>query len=162
MARISFKKGDEYALKLSKFAAGADEVAKKAIHAGANIVADRMKAGIKSLPTEKFRYLRDGDKFRGVTESQKKDLEESFGITPIAKDKNGDLNAKLGFDDYGSFPTKKYPKGVPNQLLARAVESGSSVRYKTPFVRPAVNASKKPAVTEMACVIDEEAKKIFE
>ena len=57
------------------------------------------------------------------------------------------------------MPTKQYPKGLPNQLLARAIESGSSVRQKKPFVRPAVTATKKQAIAEMEKIIDEEVEK---
>ncbi len=161
MARISFKGGDEYALKLSQLASGADDVAKKAIYQAAKIVADKISANIAALPTESYRYLRGGDKFSGVPEREKNDLKESFGVTPIQQNADGDWNVKIGFDGYGSTPTKKYPKGLPNQLLARSIESGSSVRQKRPFVRPAVNAVKKQAINEMHAVIDEEIQKII-
>ena len=161
MARMTFKAGDEYAIKLSKLATGQEEIAKKAIYAAAAIVADRIKANLNALPEEKFRYLRDGEKFVGVPERQKKDLIDSFGITPITTDSKGNWNAKIGFDGYGSIPTKKYPNGLPNQLLARAIESGSSVRRKKPFVRPAVNATKKQAQAKMAEIIDKEIEKIM-
>lgn len=159
MARMSFKASDDYALKLSKLAAQTEEVAKKAIYAAANIVADKVASNLAALPTDKFRRLKDGEQFTGLPESQKKDLQDSFGVTPIKQDEDG-WNAHIGFDGYGSKPTEKYPKGVPNQLLARAVESGSSVRQKTPFVRPAVNATKKDAIEAMNRVIDEELGKI--
>ena len=161
MARMTFKAGEEYAIKLSKLATGQEEIAKKAIYAAAGIVADRIKANLNALPEEKFRYLRDGEKFVGVPERQKKDLIDSFGITPITTDNKGNWNAKIGFDGYGSIPTKKYPNGLPNQLLARAIESGSSVRRKKPFVRPAVNATKKQAQAKMAEIIDKEIEKIM-
>jgi len=158
---MTFKAGEEYAIKLSKLATGQEEIAKKAIYAAAAIVADRIKANLNALPEEKFRYLRDGEKFVGVPERQKKDLIDSFGITPITTDSKGNWNAKIGFDGYGSIPTKKYPNGLPNQLLARAIESGSSVRRKKPFVRPAVNATKKQAQAKMAEIIDKEIEKIM-
>jgi hypothetical protein len=44
MARIRFKGSDEYALKLSQLASGADDVAKKAIYQAAKIVADKISA----------------------------------------------------------------------------------------------------------------------
>lgn len=159
MARISFKAGDEYALKLSKLATNSDDIAKKAIFEAANIVADKIKANLNSLPDEKFRYLKNGETFNGVPKVQKKDLIDSFGITPIKKDTDG-WNAKIGFDGYGSVPTKAYPQGLPNQLLARAIESGSSVRQKKPFIRPAVNATKKKALDKMRDIIDDEVKKL--
>lgn len=161
MARMTFKAGDEYALKLSKLATGSEEIAKKAVYAGAKVVADAIKANIQALPYDKYRLLKKGERFTGVSNKQKNDLATSFGITPIERDGNGDWNAKLGFDGYGSEPTKKYPKGLPNQLLARAIESGSSVRAKRPFVRPAVNATKRQAQAEMGRVVDEETQKLM-
>ena len=160
MARMTVKATDDYALKLSKLAAQTEEVAKKAIYAAANIVADKVASNLAALPEDKFRRLKDGEQFTGLPESQKKDLQASFGVTPIKQDDAGNWSAHIGFDGYGSNPTKKYPKGVPNQLIARAVESGSSVRQKTPFVRPAVNATKKEAIDAMERVIDEELGKI--
>lgn len=156
---MTFRVGDEYAMKLSKLASDQDEIAKKAIYAGAKVVADKIKNNLEALPTEKFRHLKDGEQFSGLPVEQKKDLVDSFGITPITEDEKGNYNTKLGFDGYGSTPTKKYPSGVPNQLIARAVESGSSVRQKIPFARPAVNAAKKPAKAVMAKVIEDETKK---
>jgi len=157
MASFAFKGTAEYALKLAKLAD--DEMYKKAIFAAADIVADKIKSNMDALPTDKFRHLGDGEQFSGVPAEQKRDLQDSFGIAPIARDNNGDWNTKLGFDGYGSIPTRKYPQGVPNQLLARAVESGSSVRRKTPFVRPAVTAAKKAAYEAMGQVVDAEIEK---
>ena len=159
MARMTFKAGDEYALKLSRLATNSENIAKKAIYGAAKIVADKIKSNLEALPEDRFRFLRYGDKFAGVPKRQKKDLVDSFGITPITTDNKGNWNTKIGFDGYGSIPTKKYPNGLPNQLLARAIESGSSVRQKKPFVRPAVNATKKQAIAEMERIIDEEIKK---
>ena len=80
---------------------------------------------------------------------QWKDLAEGLGIAKPDVDHQGNTNTKVGFKGYGSHPTKKYPKGVPNALLARAVESGSSVRKKTPFVRPGTNKARSKAIDEM-------------
>jgi len=146
---------------LDKLGEKAPEVTKKAVYAGTKVVADEIRKNISALPAEKSRYLRGGDKFSGVPEQQKKDLLDSLGITPISVDRNGNTNAKVGFDGYGSIPTKKYPKGLPNQLLARSIESGSSVRQKRPFVRPAVNAAKKKAQEEMGRVVESEIKKLM-
>lgn len=147
LARIMFKDGHEYALKLSRLEAQSERVAKEAIYEGAKIVADKIRENI--------------DTIHNIHRYQKEDLKESFGITPILLDKKGIWNTHIGFDGYGSHPTKAYPKGLPNQLLARAVESGTSFRSATPFVRRAVNATKKPAADKMKEVIDTETKKIM-
>ncbi len=163
MAKISFSRDKEYMQKLRKLEERftTDEVIEKAVYKGAGIVTDAIRTHLSKIPTVKYRHLSKGEVFTGLSEYEKKDLEASFGLTKIRKDRNGFIHAKAGFDGYGSFPTRSYPKGVPNQLLARSVESGSTVRMKKPFVRPAVNASRKKAIETMEEVIDDELKKIF-
>ncbi len=138
MARFAFKAGDEYAIKLSRLVTNHDEIAKKAIYGAVEIVADKIKSNLKGV----------------LSEEATGELVESFGVTPIDKDKQGNWNAKVGFDGYDS-------KGVPNQLKARVLESGSSKQKKRPFVRPAMNATKKQARAKMEQIIEEEYKKIF-
>lgn len=153
MARMEIRGFDELELQLSKLAD--PELAKDVVMAGAQPVADEIRKSIEALPEDKFRRLKKGEVFIGVPRQQKQDLLDSLGITPPDIDFDGSTNTKIGFDGYGKIPTKKYPKGVPNQLLARAVESGSSVRKKTPFIRKAVNKSKKLAEAEMQKKLDE-------
>lgn len=137
IARMSFMAGEEFALALSRLATGSEEISKKAIFAGADIIADKIKSNLE-----------------GVLSSEATgELVASFGVTPIERDKDGDWNAKVGFDGYDS-------DGVANQLKARVIESGSSQQQKRPFVRPAVNATKGQVVDKMGQVIDEEIKKL--
>lgn len=153
MARMEIRGFDELELQLSKLAD--PEISKEVVQAGAQPIADQIRKNLEGLPEDKFRYLNKGEVFVGVPKQQKKDLLNSLGITPPDIDFDGNTNIKIGFDGYGKMPTKKYPKGVPNQLLARAVESGSSVRKKTPFIRKAVNKAKKLAEAEMQKKLDE-------
>lgn len=163
MARISFKGQGEYFEKLQQLeqAFAKDATLEKAVRAGAVPVADQIRSNLSAVPSKPFRKLKPGELIHGLSDSEKKDLEASFGLAPITRDKNGFVHTKAGFDGYGSFPTKTYPQGVPNALVARAAESGSSVRNKVPFVRPAVNATRKESVEAMENVIDGELKKIF-
>lgn len=158
---MTFKAGDEYALKLSKLAANADEIAKKAIYSAADIVAGEIKKNLVSNLRDPA-YAGKGSygkskagSWGGKSSVPKGDLMESFGITPISQDEDGNWNAKIGFDGYDR-------KGVPNQLKARAMESGTSTLRKRPFVRPAVNATKKKAIDVMNEIVDQECKKIFD
>lgn len=164
MAKITFKNQEDYFLKLRQldYHFIKEKTLEKAVYAGSAVVADKIRENLEALPEENFRFLMPGDVFIGVPEEMKKDLVDSFGLTPIERDKSGFMHTKAGFEGYGRFPTKTYPKGVPNPLLARAVESGSSVRLKVPFVRPAVNATRKEAIQVMDDVLDEELKKIFD
>lgn len=153
MARLEIKGFEEIELQLSKLAD--PKLAKDLVMAGAQPVADEIRKSIEGLPEDKFRYLKKDEIFTGVPKNQKKDLLDSLGITPPDIDYDGNTNTKIGFDGYGSMPTKKYPKGVPNQLLARSIESGSSVRKKTPFIRKATNKAKKQVEAEMQKKLDE-------
>lgn len=161
MARMTFRASEEYELKLLKYQQRSPEIIKAAIYAGAKVVADAIKKALDALPTDTFRFLRNGEKFNGPTSHEKEDLQAAFGVTPITLGKDGNYSAKIGFDGYGSIPTNKYPNGVPNQLVARSIESGSTVRKKTPFVRTAVNRVKKAAQEAMAKAADAEIEKIY-
>lgn len=162
MANITFPGLGEYGEKLRQLeeAFASDEPLERAVAKGAKPVADEIRNQLDGVPAQKFRRLYGDDQFTSLSESEKADLLASFGLTPVKNDR-GYIHTKAGFDGYGSHPTKGYPQGVPNQLVARATESGSSVRQKHPFVRPAVNSTKNNAIREMEKSIDEDLKKIF-
>lgn len=137
LARFAFKAGDDYALKLSRLATESDKIAKKAIYEGAKIVANQIKENLEGI----------------LSEDATGDLVDSFGITPIAKDDAGNWNAKIGFDGYDR-------EGTPNQLKARALESGTSNQDKRPFIRPAINKTRRHVIKKMGEVIEDEIKKL--
>lgn len=140
MARMTVNLGEDYLLKLSQLAEHSEETIKKAIYKGAGIVTDQIRENLEA-------NLAGSEQSTGA-------LEGSLGISPVAMDRDGVWNAKIGFDGYDE-------KGVPNQLKARVMESGSSKIRKRPFVRPAVNATKKAAVEAMQKVVDEEIENIM-
>lgn len=153
MAKMTFKAGDDFALKLSSLAAGSEGIAKKAVYAGAAIVTDEVRHRLVENIKDPESAARSGlELFKNKHNDTTGDLVTSLGITPIKKSKDGYWNAKIGFDGYDS-------KGVPNQLKARVMESGSSTIKKRPFVRPAVSATKKAAQAAMGQVVDEEIQK---
>lgn len=162
LARIKFGRLKEYELKLSKLGDNIEDIAGKAIYEGAKIVADEVKAQLDGLNTATdeiamMRYREQRPTY--ITERAKEGLISSFGVTPLSKDKEGVYNVKLGFDGYNDVKTKKYPNGQPNQLIARACESGSSAMIKQPFFRKAVQATKKKAEARMADILDKEIDK---
>ncbi|HCC00545.1 MAG TPA: hypothetical protein DEP42_04930 [Ruminococcaceae bacterium] len=159
MARMLIKASEAYTLMLSRLQTNQEKIAKQAVYAGAKVVADKIKQNLVALPEENFKHLKNGEQFSGLPKRHKLDLVHSFGIAKISLDNQGNWNTKIGFDGYGSMPTKKYPNGLPNQLLARSIESGSSVRKKTPFVRPGLNSSKGEAEKQMEQVINEALQK---
>lgn len=116
MAKIEFKGMDEYAKKLAQLGAGAEGVCKYAVYDAAGIVIDAIK---ENTPVDTG------------------DLRNSIKLTHFKND-NGYIYTKVIFDGYDR-------KGTPNALKANAIESGTSRMQKHPFIRPAVNRSKKAA-----------------
>ena len=165
MAKIEFKGIDEYAKVLATLGNESEEIVKSAVYKGAAIVADEIKSGINSIP------IQEGDnglppvgtpenKLYGISRKQKGDLMDSFGLAPMEND--GDyIQTKAGVDGYGSIPTKKYPGGVPNVMLMRSIESGTSFRDKHPVFRQATNRARKRAEEAMKNEIDNQMQKYF-
>lgn len=161
MAKMTVKAGEEWALKLGKLGERSGAIAKQAIFPAADLVIERIKANLQALPEDEFRFLRGGDVFTGVPAELKSELYAAFGLTPMQKDRDGVWNTKVGVDGYSQQKTRKYKSGVPLPMLARSIERGTSVRKATPFVKPAVQKSKKEAIAKMQQVIDEETEKIM-
>lgn len=162
MATIRFSKLRDYEIALGKLGDKTPEICGKAIHEGAKIIADEVKNNLNSLnvTTDELAMMKakKGEPTY-ITRRAKEGLIESFGVTPMQKDRDGIYNVKLGFDGYNAVKTKKWPKGQPNQLIARACESGSSAMIKQPFFRKAVQSTKKKAEKRMGEILDEEIKK---
>lgn len=161
MAKWIVGKGlDSYISYLQKIDAVTDEAIGEAVYEMAKGVADSVRSGIQALPTVSNRAniatYKKG--YSRLSDEEKQGLLDGFGVSPM-QDDGGYINVKLGFDGYNSVKTKKYPQGQPNALIARVTESGSSYREKTPFMRPAVNASRKQAEAAGREIID---KKIAE
>ena len=118
-------------------------VMKAAVYAGAGILADAVKREIDNLP-EQSGYMRNGQRRNVIGKHNKRMLKERLGISRITA--TGDkADAVVSFDGYNDRPTKKYPSGVPIAMLARSIESGSSVRQKNPFIRRAYNSARTQA-----------------
>ena len=124
---------------------------------------DKIRENIQALPAQPDSYglIAYRNKWSApLTDTAKRGLLEGLGITTM-EDDNGFYNVKIGFDGYNELRTRKYPKGQPNQLIARSIESGTSISEKRPFVTPAIRATRKEAQQAMANVIDEETEKIM-
>ena len=162
MATIRFSKLRDYELMLGKIGDASKDICGAAIYEGAKIIADEVKNNLNSLnvTTDELAMLKakKGEPTY-ITQRAKEGLIKSFGVTPMSQDDSGIYNVKLGFDGYNDVKTKKWPKGQPNQLIARACESGSSAMIKQPFFREAVQKTRKKTESRMAEVLDEKIKK---
>lgn len=133
----TFKPLEKFEIALSKIGDEMEEIAKKAIYAGAAIIADKMKVNLENV----------------ISDDSTGQLVASMGITPISN-KDSEWSAKVGFDGYNT-------EGVAFQLIARVIESGTSVHTKKPFVRTTLNQTKSQVVEEMNKIIEEEIGKLI-
>lgn len=159
MANISFKVDvTEFQVMLENLGTATDGLAKRAIFEGAKVVAEEVKSQIESIPEDKFRRLKEDERFEYATDAEKKGLLEGLGITKMEGDPIKGWNAKIGFDGYaeGTLKSKSYPKGRPNAMLARALETGTTVNAKYPFMRRAINRSREKAIQAMERQINED------
>ena len=152
---------DEYMAALSSLGADTEKIVAEAMYDGAGMLVEECKKNIQALPVEDG-YMQPGIKRNCVTSSEKEDLLKSIGIARYQK-KGDTLSTAIGFHTgYSSHKTKQYPNGVPIPLIARSVESGSSVRVKHPFMRTAVNSTKDRIASLMAEKMHEEIAKKME
>ena len=118
---------DDFISKLQKLGDEAEGMAKRAVFSGAGVIADAVKA---------------------ATPVDLGDLSGSLGITKISVFADV-AETRVGYDGYDR-------KGVPNQLKARAYESGTSRgQPKRPFFRPAANGARQAAIGAMASEVDD-------
>lgn len=158
----------DYVAQINQLSHHSLEICQKASAKGAAVVADACKSEINGLATQAEVYAlgayqkhqKDNGTHKAMlSPRQKEGLEESMGLAPMRND-HGYINTKLGFDGYNKVVTKTYPKGQPNALIARSLESGSSAFDKDPFVRRATTASKAKAEKAIETALDNEIKKI--
>lgn len=149
---------DEYIYKLDQMHANTEEMIGRSIFPGAAIVTDAIRAGIESIPEAPKQYAR-GMK-TGLTASQKAGLLDGLGIAVMRND-GGFLNVKVGMDGYNSTVTKRWPKGQPNALIIRSLESGTSFQLRQPVIGPAIRASRQAAIQKMKEQFDEETRKVM-
>lgn len=161
MAIIQFKKGWDYIAKVSKLEAELkDQVLGSAIYGAAGIVADETRQKLEQVPTDEG-FGTENEPTRGPRKRQKEALMQSFGISSMQDDGTGYLHVKIGFDGYNDIVTQRWPKGQPNQMVARAVESGTTWMQKNDFVRRAVASSRKRAIEYMKKTVDKSIQKIM-
>lgn len=161
MGVITFKDGSEYMLKLQMLSERESEaVAGRAIFEGAAMMMRYTKKGIESLQTDE-RHGTPENPTRGPTKAQKEGMMKSAGIAHARED-NGFVNVKIGFGDYNNIKTKRWPKGQPNNMVARSVERGTSFMLPQPFMKRAVKEAKSEVIKAMQEGFNEKMKEIME
>lgn len=163
MARITFKGIDAYSKKLAKFSADLEtQVCGPAIYDGAAAVMQAILEELRAVPTDDRRFVLKGEMRSGPMPDQKEALIRSYGVAPMQVDEKGFLNVKIGVDDYNGITSKKWPRGQPNLMIARSINSGTSVMVAHPYVKTAVQKVRKAAEAAMEKRLDKEIKKIMD
>lgn len=166
MATFKTQGLDKYVAQLERLGKKTDTVISEAVYEMAKVVADEVKANLIALPsvpdTEGLKaFASEPQQKIPITKAQKWGLVHSFGIASL-RNEGGFVHVKIGFDGYNEVKTKTFPNGQPNALIARSIESGSSTREKTPFLRPALAAARKQAIEAARVKFDEAIHDTFE
>ena len=151
MASIKFKGLEEYVRKLENLESYVETDLGQVIYEGADVVADAVKNALEQLPVDN--RPANVKERSSINEYQKQGLIASFGIAKLMND-NGYRNVKLGFDGYNGIKSKKHPKGQPNAMIARSLESGTSFMPKQRTISKAVNKSKTECEKKMQECLD--------
>lgn len=161
MAKITVTGFEAFSEKLGKLAMKETErILIRGVYVGAGEVVAALKSAIASLPAEEGSWPFYKKTIVGLSETQKQGLIDGVGIASI-EDKNGVINTKVGFNGYNDHVTEHYPKGQPNALVARSLESGSSIGTKHPFVRPTASKARKTITQIMAEEVKKEIEKVM-
>lgn len=169
MAKLTVGKGmEKYISQLEKLSLNTNEILGRTIYPAAAVVANAVKANIEKLPvSNSSKRGTPEDPINTITSAQKAGLRDGFGISKIRND-GGLYNVKLGFDGYNTTVSTTAKRSgwtntrQANQMIARAVENGTSFRKKHPFVAPAIRATKAQAEKIMADALDNEIAKAME
>ncbi len=142
MAKVNIKLPDEFLKKLSSLGERTDEVAKRALTEGGEIILARTRANLIGVIGKNTK-----------TESRSTgQLVSSLGLTPVLVDRNGNYNIKIGFDEYRD-------DGSSNAAIANIIEYGKHGQPAKPFLAPAKRQVGNQALERMMQVIEEEIKK---
>ena len=164
MAKFEMKGMEAYIKQLEDVAWASKYVCRAAVFAGADVVANEIRAGIQKLKTVSNAAAitaYNAKKPTYISEPQKRGLEESLGVAPI-RENMGSYDTKIGFDSYNDIATERWPGGQPNAMVARACNNGSTAMLKQPFIRDAIRRSVSPALDAMNEAANKKVEEIME
>ena len=142
MAKVNIKLPDDFLKKLSTLGDRTDEVAKRALTEGGEIILARVRVNLIGVI---------GKNLKGESRSTGQ-LVSSLGLSKVLVDRNGNYNIKIGFDEYRD-------DGSSNAGVANILEYGKHGQPAKPFLAPAERQVGNQALERMKQVIEEEMKK---
>ena len=143
MAKVQLMMPDDYLTWLSKLGDRTDEISKKVLEAGGEVVLQQVKSKLSSV-------VGKGTKYDSRSTGE---LERSLGLSSVRTDRDGNPNIKVGFSEPRS-------DGGSNAQLANIIEYGKHGQPARPFLKPAKTASKKACEEAMKAKFDSEVAKL--
>ena len=142
---------------LERMEQNTDSIIEEALEKGGGKVCDVMRKEVTALRTSD--EFEGGNGKRYAKPEDVKGLLEAMGYTPVQL--NGSIfDIKCGWDGYNKNVTKKYPKGHANQMIANAINKGTSFMIAQPFIQKTARRAKAEAISEIQRVIDKEIAKM--
>jgi len=133
---------EDFILALSRLEERTDEIIPKVLAAGGEVVLEHTRTRLRAV-------IGSGTKMPSRSTGE---LVDALGLAPARLDRNGDWNAKVGFDEPRS-------DGGSNAKLASILEHGKHGQPPRPFLKPAKIASREACIAKMKQVFEEEAGK---
>lgn len=132
---------EELSAKLNALGDKAEEVASRALYAGAGVMADQFTAAANSIRTAPFRYVFNGQK-RDPSPEEKAAVQGKTGIAKF--NRNGsEVDTKVGVGARGYVNIGGKRKAAA--MIANAINSGTSFMNKQPVFRRAASQGAGPA-----------------
>lgn len=139
MAKATVQLPDEILSKLSQLGNRTDEVMKKTLEAGGDVVLKKVKSNISAA-------IGSGTKYESRSTGE---LERALGISPVKVDSNGNYDVKIGFNEPRA-------DGESNAKIAAILEYGKSGQKAKPFMKPAKTACKEECELAMKQAFESE------
>ena len=154
MAKVEVKMPEDFLLRLSKLGDKTDEIVESCLEAGSEVVLSKVRSNLSSV-------IGGGTKYPSESTGE---LEASLGVTPIKVDNKGVHNVKIGFNEprrrqYAAKGKRSYYT-ITNAMIANVIEHGKHGQPPKPFLKPARNSSRKPAIEAMKRKLEEEIGKL--
>lgn len=133
MARAEYRLPDDFLDAIARLGERTDEIVPRVLEAGGQVVLEHVQRNLHSA----------------LSGESTGELERSLGLSPAKIDRDGNWNAKVGFDEPRS-------DGQSNAMLANVLEFGKHNQPPRPFLKPAKSAARGPAIEAMKRKLEEE------
>ena len=144
---------------LDAMAEAGTEIVTAALYDGAGVIADAIAQSARALPTDTNARHPFSAPLAAITPDDLADLVGGIGIAAFDDTDDGRGTA-VSIQGYTRRTEAGFPNGVPLPMIARSLESGSSVRVKNPFIRRAVSGAKQACEAAMAAAGEKVMKEI--